>query len=115
MDGKAGDTASVLPAQTSHGRWCRIRLRRRCPPGWEPRFGGIWQLIAAVLITAAALWFAGRASDLLRHLILAQLLAFALERGPPGSMVGDGSSSFVGDSRSLLAAQDRRQGIGAVL
>jgi hypothetical protein len=27
----------------------------------------------------AALWFAGRASDLIRHLILAQLLAFALE------------------------------------
>ena len=27
----------------------------------------------------AALWFAGRASDLIRYLILAQLLAFALE------------------------------------
>jgi predicted PurR-regulated permease PerM len=40
---------------------------------------GIWQLIAAVLLTAAGLWFAGRASDLLRYLILAQLLAFALE------------------------------------
>ncbi|HEV2823889.1 MAG TPA: AI-2E family transporter, partial [Actinomycetota bacterium] len=40
---------------------------------------GIWQLIAAVLITAAALWFAGRASDLIGYLVLAQLLAFALE------------------------------------
>ena len=40
---------------------------------------GIWQLIAAVLITAAALWFVGRASDLIGYLILAQLLAFALE------------------------------------
>jgi predicted PurR-regulated permease PerM len=32
-----------------------------------------------VLITAVALWFAGQASDLLRYLILAQLLAFGLE------------------------------------
>jgi predicted PurR-regulated permease PerM len=50
-------------------------------PAWVGRavWRGIWQLIAAVLATAAALWFAGRASDLLRYLILAQLLAFALE------------------------------------
>ena len=50
-------------------------------PGWVGRavWRGIWQLIAAVLITAAALWFAGRASDLIGYLILAQLLAFALE------------------------------------
>jgi predicted PurR-regulated permease PerM len=50
-------------------------------PAWVGRavWRGIWQLIAAVLITVAALWFAGRASDLIRHLILAQLLAFALE------------------------------------
>ena len=40
---------------------------------------GIWQLIAAVLLTAAALWFAGRASDPIGYLVLAQLLAFALE------------------------------------
>jgi predicted PurR-regulated permease PerM len=31
------------------------------------------------LAQAAALWFAGQASDLLRYLILAQLLAFGLE------------------------------------
>ena len=50
-------------------------------PAWvgQAVWRGIWQLIAAVLITAAALWFAGRASDLIRYLILAQLLAFALE------------------------------------
>jgi predicted PurR-regulated permease PerM len=40
---------------------------------------GIWQLIAAALITAAALWLASRASALLRYLVLSQLLAFGLE------------------------------------
>jgi hypothetical protein len=35
--------------------------------------------------------------------------------GPPSSMVGDGNSSFAGDSRSPLAAQNRGQGIGAAL
>jgi predicted PurR-regulated permease PerM len=40
---------------------------------------GIWRLIAAVLLTATALWFARQASDLLRYLVLAQLLAFGLE------------------------------------
>jgi hypothetical protein len=50
-------------------------------PSWVGRavWRGIWQLIAAVLVTAALLWFAGQASDLLRYLILSQLLAFALE------------------------------------
>jgi predicted PurR-regulated permease PerM len=52
-------------------------------PEWVGRavWRGIWQLIAAVLLTAAGLWFAGRASDLLRYLVLAQLLAFGLEPG----------------------------------
>ena len=46
-------------------------------PAWVGRaiWRGIWQLIAAVLVTATALWFAPQASNLL----LAQLLAFALE------------------------------------
>jgi predicted PurR-regulated permease PerM len=50
-------------------------------PPWVGRavWRGIWQLIAAVLVTAALLWFAGQASDLIRYLILSQLLAFALE------------------------------------
>jgi predicted PurR-regulated permease PerM len=50
-------------------------------PSWVGKavWRGIWQLIAAVLVTAALLWFAGQASDLLRYLILSQLLAFALE------------------------------------
>lgn len=54
---------------------------RGAVPAWVGRavWRGIWQLIAAVLVTAAALWFARQASNLLRYLILAQLLAFALE------------------------------------
>ena len=40
---------------------------------------GIWQLIAAVLLTVAGLWSLRQASALVRYLILAQLLAFALE------------------------------------
>jgi predicted PurR-regulated permease PerM len=40
---------------------------------------GIWYLIVAVLVTLAALWFLVRVSGLVRYLVLAQLLAFALE------------------------------------
>jgi len=52
-------------------------------PPWLSRaiWRGIWQLIAAVLITAAALWLASRASALLRYLVMSQLLAFGLEPG----------------------------------
>lgn len=46
--------------------------------GWAV-WRGIWQLIAAVLITAAALWFLGQARELVRYLVLSQLFAFALE------------------------------------
>jgi predicted PurR-regulated permease PerM len=51
------------------------------PPEWVARavWRGIWQLIAAVLITLVALWFVRQARDLVRFLILSQLLAFALE------------------------------------
>jgi len=50
-------------------------------PSWVARavWRGIWQLIAAVLLTAAGLWSLRQASALVRYLILAQLLAFALE------------------------------------
>jgi predicted PurR-regulated permease PerM len=50
-------------------------------PPWVGRavWRGIWQLIAAVLITLALLWAARQAGDLLRYLVLAQLLAFGLE------------------------------------
>ena len=74
MNGNASDGATVTArADQSHVG--------AAVPAWVGRavWRGIWQLIAAVLITAAALWFAGRASDLLRYLILAQLLAFGLE------------------------------------
>jgi predicted PurR-regulated permease PerM len=40
---------------------------------------GIWQAIAAILITLAALWFLGQARSLVRYLILAWLLSIALE------------------------------------
>jgi predicted PurR-regulated permease PerM len=50
-------------------------------PSWVGKaiWRGIWQLIAAVLVTLGLLWFAGQASDLLRYLVLSQLFAFALE------------------------------------
>ena len=62
MNGDASDPGAAVPAWVGKAVW-----------------RGIWQLIAAVLITATALWFARQTSDLLRYLILAQLLAFALE------------------------------------
>lgn len=80
MDGKAGDAASVA-AGTDQTRAVVSDPAPAAVPAWVGTavWRGIWQLIAAVLLTAAGLWFAGRASDLLRYLILAQLLAFALE------------------------------------
>src|SRR5919112_4152295 len=80
MDGTAGDAASVSTG-TDPSRAAAADPAPAAVPAWVSRavWRGIWQLIAAVLITVAALWFAGRASDLIRYLILAQLLAFALE------------------------------------
>ena len=80
MDGKASDPASVS-AGTAQSRAVVSDPAPAAVPAWVGTavWRGIWQLIAAVLLTAAGLWFAGRASDLLRYLILAQLLAFALE------------------------------------
>ena len=80
MDGKASDAASVA-AGTDQSRAVVSDPAPAAVPAWVGTavWRGIWQLIAAVLLTAAGLWFAGQASDLLRYLILAQLLAFALE------------------------------------
>ena len=80
MDGKAGDAPSVS-AGTDPSPAAVPDPAPAAVPAWvgQAVWRGIWQLIAAVLLTAAALWFAGRASDLIRYLILAQLLAFALE------------------------------------
>ena len=80
MDGKAGDAASVS-AGTDPSRAAVPVPAPAAVPEWVGRavWRGIWQLIAAVLITVAVLWFAGRASDLIGYLVLAQLLAFALE------------------------------------
>jgi predicted PurR-regulated permease PerM len=80
MDGKASDAASMA-ASTDQSRAAVPGPAPAAVPAWVGTavWRGIWQLIAAVLLTAAGLWFAGQASDLLRYLILAQLLAFALE------------------------------------
>jgi predicted PurR-regulated permease PerM len=80
MDGSTGDAASGS-AGTDPSRAAVADPAPAAVPAWVGRavWRGIWQLIAAVLITAAALWFAGRASDLIGYLVLAQLLAFALE------------------------------------
>jgi predicted PurR-regulated permease PerM len=57
------------------------------PEGDQPRTtedvvrGGIRYAIAAVLVTAAALWFLGKEHNLVSYLILSGLLALALEPG----------------------------------
>jgi predicted PurR-regulated permease PerM len=80
MDGKTSDGASGSAGAEQAPRAVSDPSPAAAPE-WVGRvvWRGIWQAIAAVLITAAGLWFAGRTSDLLRYLILAQLLAFALE------------------------------------
>ena len=40
---------------------------------------GIWYLIGAVLASAVGIWFLRQANDLVRYVLLSQLLAFALE------------------------------------
>jgi predicted PurR-regulated permease PerM len=73
--GEAVDSASAdaspaepEPASTAEPSWVRRAVWR-----------AVWQAIAAVLVTAAGLWSLQKASALVRYLILAQLLAFALE------------------------------------
>ena len=63
MDGPAGDAASGS-AGTDPSRAAVADPAPAAVPAWVGRavWRGIWQLIAAVLITAAALWFAGRAT-----------------------------------------------------
>ena len=53
------------------------------PPQWVGTAvrRGIWTAIGAILLTIAALWFAHQAQNLIRFLIVSQLLAFALEPG----------------------------------
>jgi predicted PurR-regulated permease PerM len=53
------------------------------PPPWlhQTVRSGVWTFIGAVLLVLAALWFAHQARDLIRMLILSQLLAFAVEPG----------------------------------
>jgi predicted PurR-regulated permease PerM len=80
MHGDAGDRVEVTEPRVADGD--RVPEAGAVPP-WVGRavWRGIWQLIAAVLITLVALWFLRQARDLVRFLILSQLLAFALEPG----------------------------------
>jgi hypothetical protein len=61
MEGNAGDAASVS-TRTDPSRAAVPYPAPAAVPAWMGTavWRGIWQLIAAVLITAAALWFAGR-------------------------------------------------------
>jgi len=101
MDGKASDAASVA-AGTDQSRAVVSDPAPAAVPAWVGTavWRGIWQLIAAVLLTAAGLWFAGQASDLLRYLILAQLLAFAL--GPAVSWLHTNRGWRRGSATGLL-------------
>src|SRR5262245_9924264 len=56
---------------------------RSTEPQWvgSAVWRGIWQAIAAVLLTLAALWFLRQATSLVQYLILAALLSVALEPG----------------------------------
>src|SRR5690349_13935046 len=53
------------------------------PPAWVGTAvrRGAWTVVGVVLLTLAALWFANQARNLIRILIVSQLLAFALEPG----------------------------------
>jgi predicted PurR-regulated permease PerM len=81
MGGEVVDPARPS-ADTDHPQAAAdtIQAAAAVPP-WVGRavWRGIWQLIVAVLITLALLWAAQQAGDLLRYLVLAQLVAFGLE------------------------------------
>jgi predicted PurR-regulated permease PerM len=78
MQGDVGDRVEATEPSVADGD--RVPEAGAVPP-WLGRvvWRGIWQLIAAVLITLAALWFLRQARDLVRFLVLSQLFAFALE------------------------------------
>jgi predicted PurR-regulated permease PerM len=74
-NGEALETAGAGPPTAEPERAAAAE------PSWVGRAvrRGIWQAIAAVLLTAAGLWSLRQAASLVRYLILAQLLSFALE------------------------------------
>jgi len=70
-DGVPEEKEEQPPDQTdAPPPWIGVAVRR-----------GVWTAIGAVLLTLAALWFANKARDLIRILILSQVFAFALEPG----------------------------------
>ncbi len=81
MDGETGEAVEPAGAGPPAAEPERASAAAAAEPSWVGRavWRGIWQAIAAVLVTVAGLWSLRQASALVRYLILAQLLAFALE------------------------------------
>ncbi len=79
MDGDTGEAVETPSAGPPAAE--PERASAEAEPPWVRRavWRGIWQLIAALLVTAAGLWSLRQARTLVRYLILAQLLTFALE------------------------------------
>jgi hypothetical protein len=90
------------------------------PPAWVGTAvrRATWTVIGAVLLTLAALWFAGQARNLIRILIVSQLLGFALEPGvmwlheKRGWRRGSGTGAILGADVRIHAA-DRAHDPGA--
>jgi predicted PurR-regulated permease PerM len=81
VDGETGEAVEPAGAGPPTAEPERASAAAAAEPSWVARavWRGIWQAIAAVLLTVAGLWSLRQASALVRYLILAQLLAFALE------------------------------------
>jgi predicted PurR-regulated permease PerM len=81
VDGETGEAVEASSAGAPAAE--PERASAAAEPSWLGRavWRGSWQAIAAVLLTAAVLWSLRRASALVCYLVLAQLLAFALEPG----------------------------------
>jgi predicted PurR-regulated permease PerM len=77
MDDETTDGKAASPVEADG------RRRVDDVPAWVGRaiWRGIWQLILAVVVAAALLWFLGRASQLVGFLLVSQLFAFVLEPG----------------------------------
>jgi predicted PurR-regulated permease PerM len=81
VDGETGEAVETASTGPPTAKPERAPAAAAAEPSWVARavWRGIWQAIAAVLVTAAGLWSLRQANALVRYLILAQLLAFALE------------------------------------
>ena len=75
MDGETGEAVEPAGAGPPAAEPERASAAAAAEPSWVGRavWRGIWQAIAAVLVTVAGLWSLRQASALVRYLILAQL------------------------------------------